>query len=128
MHILRHRRKQVTGIWYFPFYPYPCVLETDRLLKALNLHGCHTTGFYLALTDACPMQFCGSNRPCENIFPRKVTGLYKPRGSYTEAICLRTVCFETICSSLIWLLIANQSTLTNHFNPRTFLFSLFALS
>ena len=60
MHILRHRRKQVTGIWYFPFYPNLCVLETDSLLKALNLHECHTTGFWLALTDACPMQFSGS--------------------------------------------------------------------
>ena len=30
------------------------------MLKALNLHECHTTGFYLALKDACPMQFSGS--------------------------------------------------------------------
>ena len=60
MHILRHRRNQVTGIWYFPFYPKICVLENGSLLKALNLHECHTTGFYLALTDACPMQFSGS--------------------------------------------------------------------
>ena len=63
------------------------------------------------------------HRPCKNNFPRKVTGLYKPRGSYTECICLRTVRFETICSSLNWLLIAKQSSLTNHHvNPSTFIF------
>ena len=60
MHILRHCRKQVTGIWYFPFYPNLCVLDTGSLLKALNLHECHITGSYLALTDACPMQFSSS--------------------------------------------------------------------
>ena len=35
-------------------------METGSLLKAFNFHECHTTEFYLALTDACPMQFSGS--------------------------------------------------------------------
>ena len=60
MHILRHRRKQVTGIWNFPFYPNLCILETGSLPKTLNRHECYTTGFYLVLTDACRMQFSGS--------------------------------------------------------------------
>ena len=68
MHILRHRRQQVTGIRYYPFYPNLCVLETGSLLKALNLHECYTTGFYLALTDACPMQFSGFIDPVKIIF------------------------------------------------------------
>ena len=121
MHILRHRRKQVTGIWYFPFYPNLCVFGTGSLLKVLNLYECHTNGFYLALTDTCPMQFSGSIDFVKLIFFVKSLD-YINQDIYTEAICLRTVRFETICSSLIWLLIAKQSYLTNHVNPSTFIF------
>ena len=119
MHILRHRRTQVTGIWY---------LETGSLLKALNLHERHTTGFYLAVTDACPMQLSGSIDLAKIIFLVKSLDYINQGDQIQGLFASEPLRFETICSSLIWLLIAKQSSLTNHVNPSTFIFSLFALS
>ena len=105
MHILRHRRKQAIGIWYFPFYPNLCVLETGSLLKALKLHECLATGFYLALTDACPMQFSGSIDLVKIIFLVKSLDYIKQ-----EDHIQRLFASEVFGLTLIWLLIPKQSS------------------